>query len=41
MIGVFRESEGYWAVRDLTRYYFGSRYDLPVTRPGLGKDGLP
>ena len=31
-IGIFRSSSGLWAVRGLTRCYFGSSGDLPVTR---------
>ena len=31
-IGVFRNSVGLWAVKGLTRVYYGSSGDLPVTR---------
>ena len=29
---IFREDSGLWAVRDMTRCYFGAWYDVPVTR---------
>ena len=29
---VFRDSDGLWAVRGLTRFYFGAPGDLPATR---------
>ena len=31
-IGIFRESSGLWATRDLTRLYYGMTSDIPVTR---------
>ena len=31
-IAVFRPTSGLWAVRGLTRVYFGGSSDLPVTR---------
>jgi hypothetical protein len=30
-IGVFRPANGLWVIRDLTRFYFGTRGDLPVS----------
>jgi len=30
--GVFRESSGLWAIKGVTRAYFGSGSDVPVTR---------
>jgi len=30
-IAVFRDSTGLWAVRGVTRFYFGSDYDIPVS----------
>jgi hypothetical protein len=29
-IAVFRENTGLWAVRGLTRLYFGSKLDIPI-----------
>jgi hypothetical protein len=31
-IGIFRETSGLWAIRGLTRTYFGTVGDVPVTR---------
>ena len=31
-IAVFRPESGLWAIRDLTRAYFGAGGDIPVTR---------
>ena len=30
--GIFRPSSGLWAIRGITRVYYGSSGDIPVTR---------
>ena len=30
-IAIFRQNSGLWAIRGLTRFYFGSSYDLPIS----------
>ncbi|MEA1927034.1 MAG: hypothetical protein U9N73_02420 [Candidatus Auribacterota bacterium] len=32
LYGIFRSSSGLWAIRDITRVYFGRSGDTPVTR---------
>jgi hypothetical protein len=37
-IGIFRQDDGLWAFRHITRCYFGRAYDIPVSADYTGAE---